>query len=63
MNRVLPLSGNRTHHTGSPFGEIRNVGHSPHGGIDFNYTGGQSGINQHLPDPAGRCLRRGHRRR
>jgi hypothetical protein len=45
MNRVLPLSGNRTHRIGSPYGEVRPVGSSPHGGIDFNYSGGQTGIN------------------
>jgi len=44
MNIVLPnVNGNTAHVTGN-YGETR-AGKPPHGGVDFNYVGGQNGIN------------------
>lgn len=48
MNRILPPSSGVFAHITSDFGENRVSG--PHGGVDFNYQGGQSGIN--LTNPA-----------
>src|SRR5262245_3274847 len=43
MQRILPRqSGTSPHITGN-HGEMRDNG--PHGGTDFNYRGGQNGIN------------------
>jgi Ca2+-binding RTX toxin-like protein len=48
MNVILPPNnGNNPHVTGN-YGEPR--GNSSHGGVDFNYQGGQAGIN--LENPA-----------
>ncbi|WP_206098342.1 hypothetical protein, partial [Pseudomonas viridiflava] len=47
MLRVLPpVNGVQPHITGH-YGEQRASG--PHGGTDFNYVGGQSGINLQNP--------------
>lgn len=43
MNVILPQQGNRAAHITGHYGEHRAKG--PHGGSDFNYEGGQSGIN------------------
>ncbi|MFC5740018.1 XVIPCD domain-containing protein [Dyella tabacisoli] len=43
MNIVLPHQGNRSAHLTAHYGEQRAKG--PHGGSDFNYEGGQTGIN------------------
>lgn len=47
MNTMLPpVNGTPPHITGR-FGEPRPAG--PHGGIDFNYVGGQTGVNMEYP--------------
>jgi murein DD-endopeptidase MepM/ murein hydrolase activator NlpD len=43
MNTVLPTSAGKVAHVTGPFGEKRKTG--PHKGVDFNYHGGQTGIN------------------
>jgi putative chitinase len=43
MNIVLPHQGHRAAHITGHYGERRANG--PHGGSDFNYEGGQAGIN------------------
>ncbi|WP_240147770.1 XVIPCD domain-containing protein [Luteibacter yeojuensis] len=43
MNVILPHQGNRSAHITGHYGEHRAKG--PHGGSDFNYEGGQAGIN------------------
>src|SRR6266568_3681731 len=52
MNRVLrPTDGNSAHiTTNGGYGVYRKGGTSPHVGIDFNYFGGQSGINLTHPE-------------
>lgn len=49
MNRILPPRGGKSAHITSPFGKVRTIGSSPHGGTDFNYQGGQTGINLTYP--------------
>ncbi|WP_233341837.1 M23 family metallopeptidase, partial [Xylella fastidiosa] len=44
MNRVLPPQDGTTPHITGNYREIR-PDKPPHGGIDFNYQGGQTGIN------------------
>jgi putative chitinase len=43
MNVILPHQGNHSAHITGHYGEHRAKG--PHGGSDFNYEGGQAGIN------------------
>lgn len=43
MNVILPQQGQRSAHITGHYGEHRAKG--PHGGSDFNYEGGQAGIN------------------
>ncbi|SEM95750.1 Peptidase family M23 [Luteibacter sp. UNCMF331Sha3.1] len=43
MNTILPHQGGRDAHITGHYGEHRAKG--PHGGSDFNYEGGQTGIN------------------
>lgn len=43
INLVLPPTGDRSAHITGHYGEVRAKG--PHGGSDFNYIGGQAGIN------------------
>lgn len=47
MNFILPPCGGKKAHITAPFGEKRVSG--PHKGVDFNYIGGQSGINMEHP--------------
>lgn len=49
MNRMLPPRGGKTAHITSDYGKRRTIGSSPHVGIDFNYVGGQTGINLTRP--------------
>lgn len=44
---ILPPQGGNTAHITGHYGEQRDKG--PHGGSDFNYVGGQSGINLQHP--------------
>lgn len=48
MDRMLPPSNGQSAVIGGEYGETRGSG--THGGVDFNYPGGQSGIN--LTNPA-----------
>jgi putative chitinase len=48
MNVILPNQGNHSAHITGHYGEVRAKG--PHGGSDFNYEGGQTGVN--LTHPA-----------
>ena len=43
MDLILPPAGGRSAHITGHYGEVREKG--PHGGSDFNYVGGQAGIN------------------
>jgi putative chitinase len=43
MNVMLPNQGNHSAHITGHYGEVRAKG--PHGGSDFNYEGGQAGVN------------------
>ncbi|MBX9403406.1 peptidoglycan-binding protein [Lysobacter sp. BMK333-48F3] len=43
MNTILPPQQGRSPHITGHYGEHRDGG--PHGGSDFNYVGGQSGVN------------------
>lgn len=43
MNVILPNQGNHSAHITGHYGEVRAKG--PHGGSDFNYEGGQAGVN------------------
>ena len=43
MNVILPQQGNHSAHITGHYGEHRAKG--PHGGSDFNYEGGQTGVN------------------
>lgn len=43
MNVMLPNQGNHPAHITGHYGEVRAKG--PHGGSDFNYEGGQAGVN------------------
>lgn len=43
MDLILPPTGGRSAHITGHYGEVRAKG--PHGGSDFNYVGGQAGIN------------------
>jgi Peptidase family M23 len=45
MNRILPYRDGKSAHITSGYFVTRPVGSSPHRGIDFNYVGGQRGIN------------------
>lgn len=47
MRRMLPPQGGKAPHVTSPFGAER--GAVDHGGVDFNYVGGQSGVNLRHP--------------
>ncbi|TND58236.1 peptidoglycan DD-metalloendopeptidase family protein [Aeromonas dhakensis] len=47
MNLILPPRDGKKAHITAPFGEKRVSG--PHKGVDFNYIGGQSGINMEHP--------------
>ncbi len=47
MNRMLVTQGGISPHVTGDFGEVRPSG--PHQGVDFNYVGGQSGINLQHP--------------
>ncbi|HDZ8895200.1 TPA: M23 family metallopeptidase [Aeromonas dhakensis] len=47
MNLILPPRDGEKAHITAPFGEKRVSG--PHKGVDFNYIGGQSGINMEHP--------------
>lgn len=47
MQRMLPVSGGKSPHITAPFGEMRATG--PHKGVDFNYVGGQTGVNLQYP--------------
>ena len=47
MNIVLPCQNGICPHITSPFGSSKTRTH--HGGVDFNYVGGQSGINLKHP--------------
>ncbi|WP_392464062.1 peptidoglycan DD-metalloendopeptidase family protein [Aeromonas dhakensis] len=47
MNLILPPRDGKKPHITAPFGEKRASG--PHKGVDFNYIGGQSGINMEHP--------------
>lgn len=44
MNTILPSQGSRSAHITGHYGESRG-NHGPHDGSDFNYQGGQAGIN------------------
>src|SRR6218665_115509 len=44
MNTMLPTQNGTAPHVTGNYGENRGSS-SPHGGVDFNYQGGQSGIN------------------
>ncbi len=43
MNTILPPQQGRSPHITGHYGEHR--GNGPHGGSDFNYVGGQAGVN------------------
>jgi hypothetical protein len=63
MPRVLPPIEGMLPYTTSAYGVMRRKG--PHGGVDFNYPGGQAGINLMQPTlhkPAGLFLTRGQYR-
>jgi murein DD-endopeptidase MepM/ murein hydrolase activator NlpD len=47
MNTILPQSGGKSAHVTGHYGEQRKNG--PHKGVDFNYHGGQTGINLSNP--------------
>lgn len=47
MNVMLPAAEGKSPHITAPFGEKRAKG--PHQGVDFNYIGGQAGINLKYP--------------
>lgn len=47
MNTILPPRGNQAAHITGHYGEHRDKG--PHGGSDFNYEGGQQGVNLEHP--------------
>jgi len=47
MNRMLVSQGGTLPHVTADFGEVRPSG--PHQGVDFNYVGGQNGINLQYP--------------
>lgn len=47
METILPAQGATHAHITGHYGEIRRKG--PHGGSDFNYVGGQSGVNLKHP--------------
>lgn len=47
MNLILPPRDGKKPHVTAPFGEKRASG--PHKGVDFNYIGGQTGINMQHP--------------
>jgi murein DD-endopeptidase MepM/ murein hydrolase activator NlpD len=47
MNVMLPSVSGKSPHITGPYGEMR--GNGPHKGVDFNYIGGQSGINLEYP--------------
>lgn len=47
MNTMLPAQGRTSPHITGHYGEVRQKG--PHGGSDFNYAGGQSGVNLEHP--------------
>lgn len=47
MNVILPHQGPKAAHITGHYGEVRAKG--PHGGSDFNYEGGQSGLNLEHP--------------
>ncbi|MFM5253457.1 M23 family metallopeptidase [Aeromonas hydrophila] len=47
MNLILPPRDGKKPHITAPFGERRASG--PHKGVDFNYIGGQTGINMQHP--------------
>ena len=44
MHIMLPTSNGRTPHVTGNYGENRGS-NGPHGGTDFNYRGGQTGVN------------------
>ncbi|SFW62854.1 XVIPCD domain-containing protein [Luteibacter sp. UNCMF366Tsu5.1] len=48
MNVILPKQGNHSAHITGHYGEHRAKG--PHGGSDFNYEGGQAGVNLTHPE-------------
>lgn len=48
MNVILPKQGNHSAHITGHYGEHRAKG--PHGGSDFNYEGGQAGLNLTHPE-------------
>lgn len=50
MNRMLPSVAGKSAHITSGYGVYRSVGTTPHVGIDFNYVGGQTGINLTYPN-------------
>ena len=47
IDTILPEQAGNSAHTTAPFGEERPSG--PHGGVDFNYEGGQTGVNLNHP--------------
>jgi putative chitinase len=47
MNVILPARGHTAAHVTGHYGEVRAKG--PHGGSDFNYEGGQAGVNLQHP--------------
>lgn len=47
MNTILPPQNNHSAHITGHYGEHRDKG--PHGGSDFNYEGGQHGVNLEHP--------------
>ena len=47
MNVILPHQGQKSAHVTGHYGEVRAKG--PHGGSDFNYEGGQAGVNLDHP--------------
>lgn len=47
MNVILPPQQGRSSHITGHYGEHRASG--PHGGSDFNYVGGQAGVNLEHP--------------
>ncbi|CAF4000419.1 unnamed protein product [Rotaria sp. Silwood1] len=49
MNTILPCQNELCPHVTSPFGSS-NTRPKPHGGVDFNYVGGQTGINLRNPN-------------
>jgi Peptidase family M23 len=51
MHRVLPPIERLSPHVTSAYGVMRETkkGRKPHGGVDFNYFGGQAGINLEHP--------------